>query len=191
MIKDLIVKNRSYRSFTSREITQEELDEMMECGRLGAAARNLQGIKYALVTDRATCDEIFPHTAWAGAIEWNPTAEESPRAYIVMCGDSELFLNQALLYFDMGVAAQNILLKASEMGYGGCLLGAFNKAKVKEILDIEDRYNVEILIALGEPNEEVRLVEAAEGDTTYYRDEENIHYVPKRSIEELVIKRRG
>lgn len=190
MIKDLIIKNRSYRSFTSKEITQEKLNEMMECGRLSGAAKNLQGIKYALVTDKSTCNEIFPHTAWAGAIDWNPTIEESPRAYIVMCGDSKLFLNQALHYFDMGVAAQNILLKASEMGYGGCLLGAFNKLKVKEILDIEDRYSVEILIALGEPNEEVKLVETIDGDTTYYRDENNIHYVPKRSVEELVIKRK-
>ena len=190
MIKELIVKNRSYRSFTSKEISQGELGEMLDCGRLGGAARNLQGIKYAFVTDKPTCDSIFPHTAWAGSIEWNPTAEESPRAYIVMCGDSEPSLPQHLLYFDMGIAAQNILLKATEMGYGGCILGAFNKIKVKEILGIEDRYSVEILIALGAPNEETQLVEAIDGNTTYYRDENNVHYVPKRSLEELVIKRK-
>lgn len=189
MIKDLIVKNRSYRSFTSKEISQEDLNEMMECGRLGAAARNLQGIKYALVTEKEVCDMIFPHTAWAGSIEWNPTIEESPRAYILMCGDSELAMPERSLYFDMGVAAQNILLKATEMGYRGCLLGAFNKLKVKDILGIEDRYSVEILIALGEPDEKIELVEAVEGNITYYRDEENTHFVPKRTIDELVIKR--
>lgn len=189
MVKDLIVKNRSYRSFTSKEISQEELNEMMECGRLGAAARNLQGIKYVLVTEKETCDTIFPYTAWAGSIDWNPTIEESPKAYILMCGDKELSMPDRLLYFDMGIAAQNILLKATEMGYRGCLLGAFNKLKVRDILGLEDRYSVEILIALGEPSERVELVEAVDGDITYYRDDENTHFVPKRGIEELVIKR--
>ena len=190
MIKELIIKNRSYRSFTSKEITQSELTEMMECGRLGAATKNLQGIKYALITDRSLCDAIFPYTAWAGAIDWNPTSEESPRAYIAMCADPDLIVTKEYLYFDMGVSAQNILLKASEMGYGGCLLGAFNKVKVKELLGLEDRYDLNILIALGEPNEEIILTEAVDGDTTYYRDEDNIHHVPKRPLEELVIIRK-
>ena len=190
MIKELIIKNRSYRSFTSREITQEELTEMMECGRLGAATRNLQGVKYALITDKNLCDAIFPHTAWAGSIEWNPTAVESPRAYIAMCGDPDLTVTKEYLYFDMGVSAQNILLKASEMGYGGCLLGAFNKVKVKELLGLNDRFELNILIALGEPNEKIILEEAVDGDTTYYRGEDNIHHVPKRTLEELVILRK-
>lgn len=189
MIKELMTKNRSYRSFTSKTISQEELDEMMECARMAAASRNLQGIKYALITQEKMCRDIFPFTAWAGSIEWNPTPEEAPRAYIVMCGDSELSLPERSLYFDMGVAAQNILLKASEMGYGGCLLGAFNKAKVKEIAGIEDRYSVEILIALGEPGQKVVLEDAADGNTTYYRDDSGVHHVPKRTLEEVVIER--
>jgi len=187
MINELIVKNRSYRSFTSKEITQDELTQMMECGRLGASTKNSQAVKYALITDTDLCRDIFPYTAWAGAIEWNPTIDVAPVAYIAMCGDPDLMVTKEYLYFDMGVSAQNILLKASEMGYGGCILGAFNKVKIKELLGLEDRYDISILIALGEPNERVVLTEAVDGDTTYYRDEDNVHYVPKRPLEELII----
>lgn len=187
MIYELIKKSRSVRSFGEKKLTKEDINEMMECARLSAATRNLQGIKYITVTEEENCKKLFPLMTWASAVKWNPTEADSPSAYIVMCSDKKLPLPEKFLYFDMGVASQNIMLKAREMGYGGCMLGAFDKNKVKDALGIGDDYQVEIVIALGEPSEEIKLIDSENGNTSYFRDENNIHYVPKRTFKELII----
>lgn len=187
MEKDIFLKNRSYRTFSEDKITKSELLMMVENARLSASAKNSQNIRYALVESENLCDKIFPLTKWAGLLEWNPSLEESPVAYIVMCLPNDKNLNMNLNYFDMGLASQNILLTAVSMGYGGCILGAFDKKKVHDLLNIPENYNCEILIALGKPLEISTVVEAVNKDTKYYRDVEKRHnYVPKLPLNELI-----
>lgn len=187
MEKDIFLKNRSYRTFSNERINKGELLMMVENARLSASARNSQNIRYALVENEETCDKIFSFTKWAGLLEWNPSLEESPVAYIVMCLPNDKTLNMNYNYFDMGLAAQNILLTAVSMGYGGCILGAFNKKEVHDLLNIPENYNCEILIALGKPLEISTVVDAVEGNIDYYRDVEKRHnYVPKIPLNELI-----
>ena len=187
MIYDLIKNTRSIRSFGEKKLTKEEIKEIMECVRLSAASRNLQAIKYITVIQEENLKKIFPLTRWAGLLEWNPSEEESPSGYILMCSDKNLPLPEKSLYCDIGIAAQNIMLKAREMGYGGCMIGAFDKNKVKEAMNIPDDYTVELIVALGESAENVKIIEAKDGNINYYRDENNVHYVPKRPLNELII----
>ncbi len=187
MEKEIFLKNRSYRTFTNDKISKAELLMMIENARLAASARNSQNIRYALVENDSTCEKIFPFTKWAGLLEWNPSLEESPVAYIVMCLPNDKNLNMNTNYFDMGVAAQNILLTAVSLGYGGCILGAFDKKAVHNLLSLPSNYNCEILIALGKPLEISTVVEAVEGNIDYYRDVEKRHnYVPKIPLNELI-----
>jgi nitroreductase len=187
MIYELIKNTRSVRAFGEKKISKEEIKELIECARLSAAARNFQGIKYITVIQEENCKKLFPLMTWASSVKWNPTETEGPTAYIMMCSDKNLPLLEKLLYCDIGIASQNILLKAREMGYGGCMLGAFNKDKVKDAMSIGDDYQVEIIIALGEQAEEIKLIDSENGETSYFRDENNVHYVPKRTLEELII----
>ncbi|NME35393.1 MULTISPECIES: nitroreductase family protein [Fusobacterium] len=188
MEKDIFLKNRSYRTFTENKISRNELLMMIENARLAASAKNSQNIRYALVENENMCDKIFPLTRWAGALpDWNPSLEESPVAYIVMCLPNDKPLNMNLNYFDMGLAAQNILLTAVHMGYGGCILASFDKKSVHNLLNIPENYNCEILIALGKPFEISTVVEATDGNTNYYRDIEKRHnYVPKIPLSKLI-----
>ena len=89
----------------------------------------------------------------------------------------------------MGICAQTILLRATEMGLGGCMIGNFNPEKVRETLELEERFRPVLIIALGKPDETVVLTELKPGESyNYYRDENDVHYVPKRPLEELIIK---
>ncbi|ADO83014.1 nitroreductase family protein [Ilyobacter polytropus] len=187
MIYDLIKNTRSIRSFGDKKITKEEIMEIMKCVRLSAASRNLQGIKYITVIQEESLKKVFPLTHWAGLLEWNPSESESPSAYILMCSDKNLPLPEKSLYCDIGIAAQNIMLKATEMGYGGCMIGAFDKNKVKEAMNIADDFQVELIIALGESAEKIKIIDAKNGKINYFRDENNVHYVPKRPLNELII----
>lgn len=187
MDRNIFLKNRSYRCFTDKKIDKSEILKMIENARVSASSRNGQIVRFALVTSKDLCDKIFPCTKWAGSIPWNPTEKEAPTAYIILCLPNDIPVNKSHTYFDMGIASQSILLTATEMGYGGCILGSFDKLKVHEIVNIPQNYDCEILIALGEPDEISTIVDAVNGDVKYYRDEEKRHqYVPKLPLNELI-----
>ena len=187
MVQNLIKKTRSYRRFNcQREITVGELHNMVESARCSGSAANRQRIRFALVNRKSECDAIFSNVAFAGYLrEWaGPTEAERPMAYIVMmCKEENIDTNLAI---DMGIYAQSILLTATELGLGGCMIRSFKKDEIDRVLDREG-YNTAFIIALGKPSENVYLTSAKNGDIKYYRDEKDNHAVPKLSLDELII----
>ena len=190
MIAELIKKTRSYRRFdANRAITDKELRDMIESARCSASSANRQRIRFALVNTKEECDKIFANVAFAGYLkEWaGPTEAERPTAYIVMMLDNEKAEKvETSLAVDMGIAAQSIVLTATEMGLGGCIIMSFKKGAITEILAREG-YTPAIVIALGKPTENVYLTDVKDGDIKYFRDERDDHAVPKYSLDELII----
>lgn len=187
MIKDLILKNRSYRRFYQDfQIDCDTLKEIVELARFSASGANLQPLKYILSCTPEKNAKIFSNLAWAGYLkDWEgPDKGERPAAYIIVLGDTEI---KSSFSTDSGIASQSILLGATEKGLGGCMLGAINRDKLREALDIPERYKVLLVLALGKPKEKVVLETAEEGDIKYYRDSEDVHHVPKRPLEELIV----
>ena len=187
MLKDLILKNRSYRRFDQSEIVPMRLlRAMVEAARLSASARNMQPLKYMLFNDSDSCSKIFPTLAWAGYLkEWpGPGDGERPSAYIVQLGDLELTDDW---WCDDGIAAQSMLLTAVEGGFGGCIVGSVQRERLRGILNIPDRYKIIQVLALGKPVEEVRIDDMVNGDIKYWRDAKGIHHVPKRALDELIV----
>jgi nitroreductase len=189
MIEDLVRQNRSYRRFHEDvPVRVETLRALVNLARMSASGSNLQPLKYILSSDRETNARIFPHTRWAGYLkDWDGPAEgERPAAYIVILGDTEI---RKSFGCDHGIAAQSIMLGAAARGLGGCMIGSIAKDRLRQTLDIPERYEILLILALGRPNETVVLEELGpDGDIKYYRDEEDVHHVPKRSLEELVLQ---
>ncbi|MGL5356150.1 MAG: nitroreductase family protein [Cetobacterium sp.] len=191
MLDELLLKTRSYRTFDSTEISFSFLEKMIEAARLGGSGKNSQTLRYTLINSQSLCHKIFPHTAWAGAIPWSPTLEESPKAYILISSLKENSLSPINLGMDIGIASQNILLKATDLGFGGCLIGSFNKLEIPRIVDLDtELYSPHLLIALGKPTDSVVLIDGKENHLKYHRDlESNTHYVPKLSTDILILKK--
>lgn len=188
-LKDLLQKNRSYRRFdASVKVPEETLREFVETTRYVASARNMQPLRYVLCNDEETKARLFPFLAWAGYLkDWaGPSETERPSAYIVVC--EETLLADAHTLFDAGLAVQSILLCAAEKGLGGCIIGAFNKVKVRELLDIPEGYTLLYVLAIGKPVETV-VIEDLKDDIKYWRDENGVHHVPKRELNNLIINR--
>ncbi len=101
-----------------------------------------------------------------------------------MATDSETFKGE-LWRFDAGIAAQTIMLSSTEEGFGGCIMLSFKRGELKKILSMPEDLEPVLVLALGRPIEDIRLVDAVQGDTTYYRDEQQVHYVPKRKLEDI------
>ena len=122
--------------------------------------------------------------SWSG-----PAEGERPSAYIVILGDTEISKSFGC---DHGIAAQSIMLGATERGLGGCMIGSIKKNALRETLEIPERYEIQLVLALGKPAETVVLEDVGpDGDIKYYRDEADVHHVPKRSLDDLILRASG
>lgn len=162
MLKDLVLKNRSYRRFYhDKKLSVETLTELIDCARVTPSTVNSQALKFKPVADDKTNAQVFECLNWAGLLkDWpGPEEGERPSGYIVVLCDLALGRNK---YYDEGIAAQTIMLAAVEQGLGGCILGSINKEKLASYLGIDtEKYSIDLVLALGTPKEEVRLTEVA------------------------------
>jgi nitroreductase len=188
MLKNLVIRNRSYRRFNqSKKISSDILREMVDLARQTASGRNVQPLKYLLVNSSEMCAQLLPTLSWAGYLkDWSgPVEGERPAAYIVMLGDKNVAESFGI---DPGIAAQTILLGAVEQGLGGCLLGSIKRDEIRKLLNIPAQFEIVYVIALGEPVEKVVMDEVGpEGDIKYWRDAQQTHHVPKRALDEVIV----
>ncbi len=189
MIYDLVLQNRSYRRFDeSYKITKTVLIELIELARLSPSGSNMQPLKYFISWEAEQNKRIFPHLYWARHLkDWKgPKHGEHPTAYIIVLGDTNIKKD---FKHDPGIAAQTILLGATEMGIGGCMIGNLNRVELRKEFSIDITYEIILVISLGKPIENVVIenLEEENGNTKYWRDKNEVHHVPKRKIENLII----
>lgn len=184
MIRELLLKNRSYRSFDSSfNISKETLLRFVDNIRYTPSTRNAQGLRFRLCCEKAECAKLLALTKWAGALKDRhfPPKGHEPTAYIVICAEQDIFTR------DVGIAAQTLMLSAAEEGLGGCMIGSFDTEKVSELLGIPTAQKPRLILALGKPDETVVIEDAEDNNLTYYRDEQNIHHVPKLKTEDMLL----
>jgi nitroreductase len=187
MLKDLILKNRSYRRFDgAHQISRETLTGLVELARFSASGGNIQPLKYILSHEPEQNALIYDCCAWAGYLkDWpGPDATERPTGYIVLLGDTEVSQNFGC---DHGIAAQSMLLGAVEQGLGGCMIGSINRKKLREKLALPDRFEILLIVALGKPIEPIVLDDVKDKNIKYWREADGTHHVPKRTLSELII----
>ena len=190
MIDELVRKSRSFRSFDhSKKISEQLLVSYIETLRFTPSSINLQALKYCLITSEEDTGFVRSYVKFAGLLEnYNgPDGNNSPVAYLVICQDTDIHESETLFLRDVGVVAQTFALRAIEDGIGCCMIGSFNREKVAEYLKLKDNIKPNLILALGYPNEGIILEDAVDS-VAYYRDENNVHHVPKRTIKELIIK---
>lgn len=188
ILKDLIAKNRTYRRFDqSHRIELSQLQQLVNLARLSASGANKQPLKYLLFNSPADCERVFQYTAWAGYLpEWpGPDAGERPAAFIVVVGDTSI---SSTFGVDHGIAAQSIMLGATEAGLGGCIIASIKRDGLRQELNIPDKYEILLVLAIGKPVEKVVVEEIKNDDVKYWRDTNKVHHVPKRNLDELILK---
>lgn len=188
---ELVRKNRSYRGYNeNRPVTREELTRLVECARLCPSSVNAQPLKYRLVWQKEEVARLQEKTNWAKALTsiTLPHPGMCPTAFIVICQDTGIDTSLQRYQKDVGIVAQTMLLGAVEMGLGGCMIGNFNAGEVRQVLALPEAMAPLLVVAIGEPAETVVLTEVGpDGSVQYYRDENDVHYVPKRTLEDILI----
>ena len=188
MISELVKENRSCRRFyEDHAVETETLKEFVNLARMSASGANLQPLKYILSCDPRKNAEIFSCLAWAGYLkDWpGPEEGERPAAYIVVLGDTSISESAGC---DHGIAAQTILLGAREKGLAGCMLGSIDRNKLRDSLNIPSQLKILLVLAIGKPREQV-VMETVGPDNSirYWRDNEDVHHVPKRKLEDIIV----
>ena len=188
MFKDLVNKSRSHREFKSGvSIPREKLETWILNASHCPAAMNLQALKYKIVDDAEGVSALLPLTRWASSLSIKlPPEGHGPAAFIVMCHDKNIAPLKPIFMIDAGICAQTIMLSAAEDDFGGCIIGSASAEAVSKLLSLPEQLEPVLILGLGVPNDTVVLTQAKES-TTYYRDENNVHHVPKRTLEEIII----
>jgi len=187
--RDLVIRTRSIRRFDeSSGIAEETLRELIELACYIPSAANRQSLRYLPVIGSDMIDKVFPCLKWAGYLEDWPgpePGERPPACLVVLCRKEDA----ADAICDSGIAAQTIMLGAAEKGLGGCIIASIDRDRLASGLGISDSWEVLLLIALGLPVETVVIDQIdAGGDIRYWRDRYGIHHVPKRKVDELMVR---
>jgi nitroreductase len=103
----------------------------------------------------------------------------------VILGDSNISKDFGV---DHGIAAQSILLGARDKGLAGCMIGSINRKDLRAILNVQSHLKILLALAIGKPKEKIVIETVGpDGDIRYWRDEQAVHHVPKRSLSEIIV----
>lgn len=189
MLKDYIKENRTVRGFDqSTKVSTDELMDMIDCARLSSSGMNLQPLKYFIANRDSAAAILQKATKMGGRLPERhlPDAGKEPESYIVILQDPDISTSDTFTNIDLGIAAQSITLTAVEKGYRCC--SGYNPEELRDELGIPDKYILKLVIAVGKSAEKIHLVEIEDGgDTGYYRDADDVHYVPKRKLQDIII----
>ena len=185
-VYQIIMKRRTIRKFKQEKISHDLLKKFVNAGRVAPSAANLQPLRYIITNKEELLPKLFSLIKFAGYIDWNPSREEMPRAYIVIISEGE----DENTRYDVGLAAENIILTALEEGVGSCCIRAFEEDKVRKLLNIPHNYTVQMIIAMGYPAEDPVYEELKDKNDSikYWKDSNGVLHVPKRQLEDIIYK---
>ena len=186
MLLDLVKRARSFRRYDpTKPVSTDDLKEFVEAARLTPSAGNLQRLRYLAVTEKSEVLTLTKEVKWAGYLsDWDgPADSEAPAAYLILLSPESTGVSQ----IDVGIAAETILLAAAEAGVGGCMILNFPREALTERYKLVSNYKIELVISLGVPAEKVEIETMKEDNVRYYRDENDVHHVPKRALSEVFL----
>lgn len=173
----------------AQPLAMTDLEWLVDCARLAPSAKNAQELRFVLVGNGEACQKLFALTRWAGALkDWGgPHPGERPTAFVAILMPQS---GKDLACFDVGIAAQTIQLAATSRGWGCCMIQSFDHQAAPALLNVPEDMKIALVLGLGAAKETRVVANLPEsGATTYWRDAEGVHHVPKRSLEDLILAR--
>ena len=184
-LSTLLRKNRSYRGFDKNcVVTQAQLRRIVEVCTKIPSGRNQQALRFKLVTRETGAEKMQGLYKLGGALPelHLPFPGTEPEAFIIICSS---VTPDKWVHMDVGIAAQSMLLKATEMGLGGICIGAFNRDALVGTFALP--CEPVLVLAIGKPAEKIELVPVHAGEPLKYYRENGTHYVPKIVADDLIL----
>lgn len=186
-LDSLLLRNRSHRGYSQGYVVElKQLESMIAVNMRTPSARNQQVLRFLPVTAETGAEQVLGHIALGGALPelHLPVQGEEPRAFIVVCSTVP---ETRFVDIDLGISLQSMSLKAVEMGLNCVIICAFDKAAIKAAfsLDVEPL----AILAVGKGTDNIQLLSIHDSDDRKYYRKDGVHYVPKLSLDDLVIRK--
>jgi nitroreductase len=194
-VYEAIKKRRSIRRFKDKAVPYEALEKCIDAARLAPSGRNQQVSEYIVINDAEVLPGIFENIGGSARLppdKGGPTASQKPKAYIIVLinkdreGDAN---RRRISYYDVGLAAENIILTALEQGLGACPILMFHEADLKLLLEIPEGYDIALVITMGYPDESP-VADVAGESLNIYVDNKGVRHVPKRQLKDIIHRNR-
>ena len=184
-LDELLLKNRSTRGYNkSYVVSRNELQQIVAVNTKLGSGCNRQVLRFRLVTQGEETQKVLANIKMGAALPelHLPLPGTEPEAFIVVCSTIE---ENKLVDIDLGMSLQTMSLRAVEMGFNTLIIGAFNKAKLREELALP--YEPVAVLCVGKGAEKFELVPIHENESHSYYRRNGIHYVPKVMLDELIV----
>ena len=142
---ELVKSRRSIRVYQDKEVPKQALEEIVDCARFAATARNVQPWEFVAITSAEMLKKI------AGVTDHGKFLSEAKACIAVFCSDTKYYLE------DGCAATENILISAAMLGIGSCWIAGDKKpycVEVGRLLNVPQEYKLVSLVALGYPQDE-------------------------------------
>lgn len=164
--REAIRTRRSVRRFSDQAVEPEKLQAVLEAVRQAPSWSNLQCWSLVVVEDREVREKIselsFVESFFAAyGYKTNPAQKALAQApvVIVACADPQRsgdLRGQQYYMADMGIATENLMLAAHDLGLGSVFVGVFDEERLKALLGIPGNIRIAGLFPLGYPAGEVK-----------------------------------
>jgi nitroreductase len=144
---ECIKTKREVREFAGRPIPDEVLRTILNAGRLAGSSKNTQPWHFVVVRDRATLTRLSQTGTWAGHLA------RAAAAVAIVNAPADRWQ----VMFDVGRAAQNMVLAAWELGVASVPAAIYQEADAKAILGVPDELELHVALSFGYPAETVDL----------------------------------
>jgi len=155
-----IQKRRSVRKYSEQPVEQEKIERCLEAGRLAPSACNAQPWTFVVVNQPGLKDQVA-RTARAQTLNMNKFADQAPVIIAIVEEPANItstlgskIKRKHYPLIDIGIAAENICLQATQEGLGTCMIGWLNEKKAKKLLGVPASKRIPLLISLGYPDSE-------------------------------------
>ena len=184
-VEELLLRSRSHRGYNKNYVvSRAELERIVGvCSRVPSGC-NQQVLRFFLVTKETGADRVLPLIRLGAALPelHLPLPGTEPEAFIICCSTAK---ESKLVDIDLGIALQSMALKAVEMGLNTLMIGAFNREKLQEALQLP--LEPLMLLAVGKGTDRIELVLTDEEAPRAYYRKEGVHYVPKVRPSDLIL----
>jgi len=159
-LMEVIRQRKSVRKYMDRPIERKSIEECVEAARLAPSADNMQPWRFVVIDDPEMKKEYVNHVC-RGMYRKTQFIQNAPALVVVIAKLNlvvhrmgKLVTRTNIHLIDIGIAGEQLLLRAQEMGIGTCWINFFHVKRAGRFLGLPPTHRVVSMIAMGYPAEE-------------------------------------
>jgi nitroreductase len=152
---EAIHKRKSLKNCLSgREIEREKLEQVLEAARLAPSARNKQPWRFVVVQGKENVERVA-NKVFVGFAEGNLVVKEANVLIFAFANHEENVMPDGAFFYttDVGLAFENLLLAATDLGLVTHPMAAVDRAELKKVLGVPEGERFIIATPLAYPDE--------------------------------------